>query len=269
MTLVGYNDGIRLELDDATVEWIEQWREGNPISLNVQLGALCLIPDLSHPQPNSDRHSPGAETYQYSLITIDYRPDETSITLDRERWLEILRGMEWGDTRLVELPPSDIPNPSGVPWQEVARQLQQATSEYRQGEFEKTINTVRIAVEGVATELARHWGLKPWSESKKRFDDWTKELGGRLTQAWPSDPNSARLLATLFATTWHWASDPHHYNAKTTRRREAKFALQLLTDLLEFVPHLVSVHPEPSAFNKDDQTEDEHEPGSAETKSDG
>jgi len=258
LTLTGHNFGIRLELDDATLEWFEQGREGNPVSLQVQLAALCLIPDLAHPvlapQPNSDGRLPGSATYRYPMVTVYYGPEETTIALDRERWLEILRGMKWGDARLVELPPSEIPSSSEVPWQTVLVLLQRATTEYREGEFEKTVETVREAVEGVATELARHWGLKTWPESKKNFDEWTKELGGRLKYAWPTDPDSADLLATIFAMTWHWASSSHHYGAKTARRREAKFALQLLTDLLEFSAHLISVHSEPVISTSGDET---------------
>lgn len=246
-------DRMSLALDDATMTWVEAWREGAGMTFAVTWKALCAVPDLSTrlrqiPQSSAAEPSP---FYPHMLQT--YGPVPQSLPLDRERWVAILHEMEWGDVRLLEMPPSEMPPADDQVWQPVTARLARATAAYRQGDYEGTVEVLREAIEGIAAQLAHHWGLRAWRESsvtvsdekaqRQHFAGWTKELSQRLEAVWPADNDAASLLGTLLATAWQWTSPSHHYHARTARRREAKFALQLVTDVLELSAHLMSVHP--------------------------
>lgn len=236
------SERLILDFRDEDIEWLELARTEMGLTLSLTITALCTVPYTNLPfrQPNQSPAKEGPAVYGRDVRR--FGPNQMQLTLDQERWLKILAAMGWGDTRLIELPPPELAS-AGAPWQQVLALLKSATAQYRAGNFEAATEQTRKSVEGVATELARHWQVP--REPGSNFEKWTKELGGRLEAAWPQDPEAARLLTSLLTSAWGWASPSHHYGSATAQRRETKFALNLATDLIDFAAHLMVTHPQP------------------------
>lgn len=163
------------------------------------------------------------------------------VPIDREHWLKIFSDLGGEKIRLLELPEVIL---TGQPqWGEAIRLLDQASSKLRRNEFEGVIGECRKVTEGIVTILAEHWGVPRTKD--KSFDGWTKEIGGRMRNAWPNDEDAANQLVSLLSAAWTWTSPSHHFGSPVPLKREASFAFNLVASLLDFSAQVMEAHPQP------------------------
>lgn len=222
---------LTVPITDAQIEAIEEARRGEPVTLNVLLSGLAILPNIGVTEVRSG-HNQGTT----SLVAIG-----------REQWLGLLKDMGAGKRRLVELPEVELPH-GDTSWADHLRNLNDATQFYRRGEYDHQFASCRKAIEGTAKTLAKHWGI-PWNEHAKdrSFGDKVKELQGRLKSAWPEDEEAAVMLGGLISAAWTWTSPSLHVGSAIPLREEATFSLSLCTDLLMFAPQVMKTHPKPIA----------------------
>lgn len=159
-----------------------------------------------------------------------------TLTVSRERWLEILSAAGPRSFRLIELP-----LPTTTKLTAILDLLEQSILLLRRGEFSGAISEARKVVEGILMETASHWGVKRPADGHVK---WCEALGRRLERAWPNDPTSGLLIGRLLAAAWSWTSEDHHYSpTAVSKRAEAEFAIGLASDLLLLAAELVETHP--------------------------
>ncbi len=232
---------LRVPVTDLQIEMIEIARAGGPVQFQILLFGLAHLPVNVTPRPAQAGQASGALNVWCEPREIGYDTGmHLPVDLSREQWFTILEALGAGKRRLVEIPEPRFPREERR-WSECVRWLDKAVMQHRMGDHEAALETGRKIVEGIGDVLCDHWGVK----SSKSFGERMKELGGRMTDAWPEDKEAATLLSSLIATAWSWASPAHHYGAKIPARDETSFALSLCADLLMLSARLIDAHPKP------------------------
>lgn len=235
--------GLTVPLTAEHIEAIEEQRRGDVVIFKIQLSGLAVLPN-PHVQATYSTRTFHDEPLQEIMVQ---RPDiyrlsmqgDTSLRIERERWLSVLESLGAGKRRLVELPQPAIPT-NEEQWATCMRYLTQATSHHRQGEYEQAIRDCRNVVQGVATVIGDTWRM---AQGKgQQFESWTKEIENRLKLAWPQEQEAPKLLASLLYAAWNWTSPEAHYHTDIPKREESAFALSLATDLLTFAGQLLNAH---------------------------
>ncbi len=228
---------MKIPMSDGQIEMIEATRGGGPVSLLLALTGLASIPVAVHQQSQGTKPFVVCETCEVGYDTGQHLP----LDIGREQWLGVLEKLGAGKRRLVELPePKSLRDQKR--WAECIRLMDKATLQHRSGEHESALETCRKIVEGVASVLCERWGVQSADSFGKRI----KELAGRLSDAWPEDPDAAALLSSLIGAAWSWASPAHHYGSKIPARDEATFAISLCADVLMLSASLIDAHPKPA-----------------------
>lgn len=221
---------LRIPVTQAQLFAIERTRLDGPVTLYAHLSGLANMRLV-------------AQDGTKLMVTVPVDGMSPAyLQFHREQWSTLLTQMGFGKTRLVELPTVQLPHGADA-WKECIRLFDLATTLFRSGQFEKSLETCREVVEGTITLLCANWGIV--RQKGKNFEEWTSELKGRLTNAWPQDAEAATLFVSLYQTAWTWLSPSHHYGSKIPLYQEASFAISLASDLLSFGGYLYEAHPLP------------------------
>jgi hypothetical protein len=226
---------IRFLVTHSQLAHIETQRAGGDALFALTLGGLANVPH--GPIPDGQAHSPAAFTRP-----VRDNGNAAMLTIPQQQWLKVLREMGYGEVRTIELPMLSLKGIGGH-WDECVRLLTKASDEHRTARSESAMASVRLIVEGLATVIAEAWGVP--RKPSKSFEEWLKELQGRMAGVWPEDAEAAKVLTTLYLTVWQWTSEAHHYRSRIPLYKEAGFAVGLAGELLAFAVQLLQAHPEP------------------------
>ncbi len=133
---------LQVPLTDMQIEAIEEERKGERVNLTVWLGGLAYM---------------GRAVVPVQSTTSGY------LGIEREHWLTVLRDLDAGARRLVELPEPRLPQ-DAQHWAECMRLLDRVIQCYRSGEYEQALVNCRQVVEGIPHMLCAVWGLPPQRE---------------------------------------------------------------------------------------------------------
>lgn len=238
--------GLAVPLTVQHIEAIEEQRRGDVVVLKLQFAGLAVLPNprvqasyttlTSLGEPSGDTIEKRQDLYRISM------QGDTSLRIERERWLFVLEQLGAGKRRLVELPQVTTDN-LAVQWDQCGRALYDATLSFRRGEYEQAIAWCRKVVEGVATVLASAWNIQ--RPQNGQFERWTQAIQQRLANSWPGDKNSTIALSSLLFAAWTYSSPSHHYGLGIPLREEASLTLAFTADLLGLGGLLLRAHPEP------------------------
>ena len=225
------------------IEAVEERRAGSAVDFMIRLSGIAVLPNpgvailsrvLDADGTVKEESRPQLETKRVDSTNPNY------LHIEREHWLRILDALGAGSRRLVELPLPSLPS-TDLRWGTCMQHLDSATQQFRLGEYERVLAECRKAAEGIATVLAEIWHVPRRYE--KPFHSWTKEISGRLTNAWENEKASPEMLASLLSSIWSWTSPSAHYGTSISTREHASFSLSLCTDLIMFAGQLVGAHP--------------------------
>lgn len=242
-TAVPYG-GLAVPLTAQHIEAIEEQRRGDVVVLKLRFAGLAVLPN---PKVQAS-YTSLAPTGEPSGESIEKRQDlyrismqgDTSLRIERERWLFILEQLGAGKRRLVELPQVTADD-LAAQWDQCGRALHDATLSFRRGEYEQAIAWCRKVVEGVATVLASAWSIQ--RPQSGQFEKWTQAIQQRLANSWPGDKNSTVALSSLLFAAWTYSSPSHHYGSGIPLREEASLTLAFTADLLGLGGLLLRAHP--------------------------
>jgi len=227
------NQILRIPLSTVDLARIDSRRGSGSVVCAVNLDGLANIPFRPYPDYAGQVQA---------VVTVPVHSNmAATITIERGQWLTILKNADYDSRRLVELP--GLVGPAGPIWKTCNSLLERATAQLRAGEAEPAIATSRQVLEGLVTVVAKHWRVT--REPGQTMGNWLKELSGRLTDEWPAEKDSARVLTSLYAALWSWTSESHHYGSKVPLHQEAAFAVGLTAELLSHAGHLMAAHLEP------------------------
>ena len=212
---------LRATLQGRDVAQIEEYRNGQALSLNVHLSALVVANTKPGPQYRSETFS--VETSQSGIPVI----------VPRDQWIIMLNRA--GESRyVVEIPGLSLPKQKPA-WNSVIQVYDKILQQHREGSYEDAISGCRKIMEGILTVLSDYWNvsLKSDNGAMKTDREWQKELSGRL-EGVLGNRDSADMLGTLIASMRTWSNSAHHFGSKIAIREESSFAIQLASNLLSY-----------------------------------
>ena len=202
---------------------------------------LAALANVRHRAPAQPQQEPQWPTQPWMATVVrDSTGTGMSFVVKKQDWLDLLKGMGFERTRLVEVPVA--PGAAGPEWAECTRLLQSASSDVRSNRHEAAVGTCRKVVEGIRRVLAEQWGVVIPNDNS--MAERLRELAGRIAKAWPNDEEAGQLLTGLYAAAWAWTSPEHHYGSPVPQQAEAEFAVLLTASLLTHAGYLLRVHPE-------------------------
>jgi hypothetical protein len=225
---------LHVPITDEQIKFLEDARAGGALQLILILEGMAAVHYSS-----ADADAPPLLGVQ-SVRNVSMAGKQ--VTIGREQWLGILAALGGERRRLVELPELRLPR-HDARWAACLQAFDRAVRSHREGEYERAIADCREVFEGVVVTLADQWGVpRPKGRS---FAQWSSEVVGRATAAWPADAEATRTLAELLSALFRWTSPTHHFGGKLPLRQESAFALSLAQALVEFIATILEVHPEP------------------------
>lgn len=214
---------LQVSLTHAQIEAIEEARNGNQLGFTVWLEGLASIGQAVVPVRSTN---------------------SGYLSIDRERWLTVLRDVGAGTRRLVELPEPRLPRGMDV-WAECLRLLDGATGFHQSGLYEQVLINCRKIAEGIPQVICDVWGV-PQKTDHQSVGEWLRTtVVSQLTAAWPEDRKSPVMIRTLLSGVWEWAAPAPHYGTEMPLREKAAFGLELCTSLLHFAGQVLEAHPDP------------------------
>ena len=218
---------LQIPLSPRQIAQMELSREGNDLSIHIRLRGTASL-------PVGDMATAG----HVVQAVADSGLSGFSMLVPRETWLKVLADLGGPTIKLVEL--AAPPLPRGRPqWEECVRLLDEAATATGRAEYEAAVQSCRKVVEGLVSVIGDAWNI----DAQTPFKTWVESVVTLMTEAWPSDRASARLLGSLLHTTWGWTSGAHHFGSTLPERNEALFMVSLTANLLELAASLLATHP--------------------------
>jgi hypothetical protein len=219
-------------ITDEQINAINDRRTGDYVTLDVKLRGLATIPNqrVKVAQPLQGQQQLAMPRLETKVVWEQSNAGQR-VNIPLQTWLTVLKGLEAGRRRLVELPEPTLPPADSARWETCLGLLSKAAEAFP-NETDKVLSNCRLVIEGVVVVVGNHFGIT--RDPNKSIAVWAKDLPDLLKPVWPNDPDASKLFLALVAAAFKWSSDTHHYNAKVPQRDEAAFARELTTDLLIF-----------------------------------
>ncbi len=237
------SDEVQLEIpiNRADVVWLENARNGSDLTGTIHLHGTISVKSKSYPiiTKNEDGQDINISWNQHETIGIK-SPNHQNFQIEREKWINMLSKLGVG-SYVVELPIIDLKRRKDE-WKKVIQFFDQAMTDFRNGDLDRTIETCRKIVEGIVTVISAAWKIQP--NSQHVFEQKVESMLAKLQGKWPEESKSRiEALSQLINAIWKWSGPYHHFEGALPHRQEASFILHLTANLVEVSAFILEDNP--------------------------
>lgn len=211
------NPDFEFPLDLRCLERMEQHRRGDQ-KLRVYFNVLFVLLDTLQVQQGVVSHAT-KEVFQ------DFERQEVflDITVPQSHWTRILPSLGWNSIDMIEIP---IPSTLSEEFGKSADELQHARSYFVNGDYDKTVEHCRNAIEPVKVKLPE---LKKMAESETAYE-WVREIG----------ISTCEWIDKIYKKTRDLSAKPHHIPSMGHfDRHEAQTVLMFTVSFLAYLGRLL------------------------------
>ncbi|MED1206099.1 hypothetical protein [Heyndrickxia acidicola] len=239
---------IIIPMTREIIQQIEKVRNGGPVSFQIALHGMCYVASDHDHQTNGQVRSLVDSQFQRlvgrpTMLTSDRH---TLVQIHREKWAELLKGMNVSSYRLVELPTLKLTNRQTNRWENVLQRYESMLQKKRVGNFEECIEESRRIVDELVALIGGHFNLN--MGDPKKSGDFVNSFHNKLDKKLPDDQRDhCKSFANLLFSITNFSSLYHHAGNRPTvfgnLREQAEHVVLLCTAavsassrILEWVP---------------------------------
>ncbi len=232
-----------LPFESSFIRAVEDWRLGRSDPLHIQVRANLYfrrVTDLPLPVPDRQAKPQGPagiellssrrETFR-ELSAPEHGDGYLPITINRDRWLDILKTVGWEEFEVFELPVRRIGGQERLA--EGLKHLRLAQTAFRQGQWATTAVEARKACEAAATVDG------PEANRKHRLEALVNEV-------LPSDQDSAKrdMLEGMMKALVPLRNQGAHANIRmAVEREDAELSLTVAIAIFRYMGEALSARP--------------------------
>jgi len=202
---------IIIPMSREVIQQIENVRNGGQITFQIALHGMCFVPaDHDHQTTGQARSLVDPQFQRIFGRTIILSSDRhTLVPIHREKWAELLKGMNVSSYRLVELPALNLTNRQTQRWDNVLKQYDSMLQKQRVGNFEECIGESRLLVDELLTVLGGHFKLN--MGDPKKSGDFVNSFQNKMLEILPDDQRDhCRPFTYLLFSLTNFSSLYHH-----------------------------------------------------------
>jgi hypothetical protein len=239
---------IIIPMTQEIIQKIETVRFGGEISFQIALHGMCYVPSDHDHQTTGQVRSLIDPQFQRlagrpTMLTSERY---TFVRIHREKWAELLKGMNVSSYRLVELPTLNLSNRQTKRWENVLQRYENMLQKKHVGNFEECIEESRRIVDELIQVIGGHFKLD--MGDPKKSGDFVDSFKNKLAEKLPDDQRDhCNSFANLLFSITNFSSLYHHAGNRPTLfgnlREQAEHVVLLCTaavsasaKILEWVP---------------------------------